>query len=278
MKPKLPKCPPSGEGVHRWVYACCHRLQDAKIPVDQWEELIAAKASRPLQPREVANAAIAVGESAGKPAQKWPALNAGLRADIIAASEVGLAELWEQSPLRLGAQAASERVLSALFEPADLLCCGASSHAFTTRSLLDWTGKLESLQFIVPNPMLSIHGRTQTGKLSSHSLSNIRQRCYQVVEFDRGTFDEHAAILWHLSEYAPLVMAVHSGGKSLHGWFRVTNTPESQVRRFFEYAVQLGADRATWTPSQFVRMPDGRRVNGERQSVIYFQPHQLCQT
>ncbi len=35
-------------------------------------------------------------------------------------------------------------------------------------------------------------------------------------------------------------------------------------------AVSLGADPATWTRSQFVRMPDGTRDNGKRQTVYFF--------
>ena len=41
--------------------------------------------------------------------------------------------------------------------------------------------------------------------------------------------------------------------------------------RFFRYAVSLGADRATWTRCQLVRMPDGtRRKDGvkKRQAVF----------
>ena len=49
------------------------------------------------------------------------------------------------------------------------------------------------------------------------------------------------------------------------------------------YAVSLGADRATWTRSQFVRMPDGLRSKGgiredgtreedKRQTVYFFNP------
>ncbi len=38
------------------------------------------------------------------------------------------------------------------------------------------------------------------------------------------------------------------------------------------YAASLGADRATWTRSQFVRMPDGLRANGKRQTLYFFNP------
>jgi hypothetical protein len=39
------------------------------------------------------------------------------------------------------------------------------------------------------------------------------------------------------------------------------------------YAVSLGADPATWTKSQFVRMPDGIRDNGKRQTVFWLNPN-----
>ena len=48
--------------------------------------------------------------------------------------------------------------------------------------------------------------------------------------------------------------------------------PEEKLRTFMEYAVSLGADRAMWTRSQFARMPDGTRDNGNRQTVFYFNP------
>ena len=41
------------------------------------------------------------------------------------------------------------------------------------------------------------------------------------------------------------------------------------------YAVSLGADPATWTRSQFVRMPEGRRDNGQRQTAYFFNPKPL---
>jgi hypothetical protein len=104
------------------------------------------------------------------------------------------------------------------------------------------------------------------------TIENTGPRRFLVVEFDTGTFDQHAAVLCHLLRYAPLVMVVHSGNKSAHGWFFCAGGQESAVERFFRYAVSLGADPATWTRCQLVRMPDGQRDNGKRQSVIYFNP------
>ena len=60
----------------------------------------------------------------------------------------------------------------------------------------------------------------------------------------------------------------------MHGWFLVEGQPEEKVLRFFRYAVSLGADTRLWTPSQFCRMPDGIRDNGNRETVYYlnFRP------
>ena len=128
------------------------------------------------------------------------------------------------------------------------------------------------MQLIVPSPMSATRGTTKEGRESAHCLDNTGPRRFLVVEFDKGSFDEHAALLWHLSDFAPLATAVHSGGKSLHGWFYCQGEPEDKLRRFMSYAESLGADRATWTRSQFVRMPGGTRDGGCRQSVFYFAP------
>jgi hypothetical protein len=87
--------------------------------------------------------------------------------------------------------------------------------------------------------------------------------------------DEQAAVLLHLAQQAPLAVAVHSGRKSIHGWFYCAGQAEDKLHRFMEYAVSLGADRATWTRSQFVRMPDGTRDSGKRQAIYFFNPEVL---
>ena len=96
-----------------------------------------------------------------------------------------------------------------------------------------------------------------------------------MVEFDWGTVDNRAGILLHLGRFAPLVLAVHSGDRSLHGWFLVANQPEPKVRKFFRYAVAVGADSTLWTRMQFVRMPDGQRDNRRRQTVYFFSSKPL---
>ena len=50
---------------------------------------------------------------------------------------------------------------------------------------------------------------------------------------------------------------------------------DEALARFMRYAVSIGADPATWTRSQFVRIPGGRRNNGKKQEVLYFRPELL---
>jgi hypothetical protein len=204
----------------------------------------------------------------------------------------GLVDLWEASPVRLDTnKPRTDEIIELLFPGNPLLCCGWTRHRFDTRARQHWH-KLQDLQFIVPSPMTAPRGLTQQGKLSAHALSNTGPRRFLIVEFDfdasnsaeearllerfaaegRDVRDLCAALLLHLAEKAPLALAVHSGGKSLHGWFHCAGVPEKRVWRTFQYAVSLGADHASWTPSQFARMPDGLRENGKRQTVYFLNP------
>ena len=204
----------------------------------------------------------------------------------------GVVDLWEESPVRLDSnEPNTDEVIDLLFPGNRLLCCGWTRHRFDTRPRTHWY-KLQDLQFIVPSPMTARRGLTQQHKLSPHALSNTGPRRFLIVEFDfdasnsdeearllerlategRDVRDLCAAMLLHVAEKAPLALAVHSGQKSLHGWFYCAGVPEEKVWGFFQYAVLLGADRANWNRSQFARMPDGRRENGKRQIVYFLNP------
>jgi hypothetical protein len=115
-------------------------------------------------------------------------------------------------------------------------------------------------------------GLTHEGKESAHALSITGTRRFLVIEQDSGSVDDQAAIAMHLAEYAPLAVALHSGGKSIHAWFFCAGQSDGRLQKFMRHAVRHGADSATWTPSQFVRVPDGTRDNGQRQTVFFFNP------
>lgn len=230
-------------------------------------------------------------EIRGSVGEKWPNRNFEL-IDAVVSNGNGLVDLWEASPVRLDINEPNKnQIIDLLFPGNPLLCCGWSRHRFDTRARTHWY-KLQDLEFIVPSPMTARQGLTREGKLSAHALSNTGPRRFLVVEFDfdasnsaeelrvlnrlavegRDVRDLCAALLLHLAETAPLALAVHSGGKSLHGWFYCDGVPEQRVWSTFQYAVSLGADPANWTRSQFARMPDGKRENGRRQTVYFFNP------
>lgn len=275
-------CPPRhGEGVHLWLFRVARQLHPHYGDKSELANLLAAAIAgcgRVVSRREIEDAINHSASCAWQPksakpstsrSPSWPEPNLG-QIDAIVSEGGGLVELWELSAIRIeDNQQHTHWVVERLFPGNPLLCCGASQSEFDTKPRSDWREQLVGFQFIVPSPMSAITGLTKDGRTSKHTLANTGDRRFLICEFDHGSTDAHAALLLHLGRFAPLVCAVHSGGKSLHGWFFVEGQPETKVEKFFQYAVSLGADRATWTRSQFVRMPDGTRANGCRQTIYY---------
>lgn len=225
---------------------------------------------------------------------RWP------RRDLDSIRRIGLAgpgvaDLFSLSPVTLGEMNAEEYV-DLLFPGNPLLCVGSRMNVAETMPREDLRGSLGTRQFIVPSVMSAAAGKTQEGNLSPRTLTNTGPRSFLVIECDFSykkadgsvtaeapllrdlaaagvtVADLCAAVLLWLARIAPLAMIVSSGGKSLHGWFPCHRQPEDKLRRFMRYAVLVGADFHTWTPCQFVRMPEGQRDNGRRQIVEYFNP------
>lgn len=270
--------PHAGEGVHNWLFRVARQLH-AHLPANEIISLLETsvmKCGRIVPRSEIVCAVQNSLPFAWQPrdkiqrsqtSAKWPKIDAKL-CETITRDGGGLVDLWETSRIR-SEELGTENIIDALFPGNPLLCCGKSKFNFDTKPRQAWRGQLSQLQFIVPSPMSAVSGQTKDGRESKHTLSNTGERRYLICEFDSGTVDEHAALLLHLATFAPLVCVVHSGGKSLHGWFFVAGQPDDKILNFFRYAVRLGADRATWTRSQFVRMPDGTRDNGNNQMVHF---------
>jgi hypothetical protein len=271
--------PRSGDGFHNWLFRAARALWKCGRTENDIREILenaATTCGRRVSAGEIADAVRHSQSSAFQLAtaqhQPWPVVNHEPREAIIA-SGFGLVDLWEISPFRFeDNESHTEKIIDVLFSGDPLLCAGRSNSEFATRLRSEWRGELSALQLIVPSPMATRTGRTQDGKESEHTLENTGTRRFLVIEQDSGTIDEQAAILLHLAERAPLAVALHSGGKSIHGWFYCVGQSEEKLRRFMQHAACLGADRATWTRSQFVRMPDGLREGGSRQVVYYFAP------
>jgi hypothetical protein len=235
------------------------------------------------------------GTTAAIPAKdSWPSRNAKLLDSIVLGGEYpALYDLWERSPVRFDDdQSHTEWLIDRLFPGNSYLCVGESNSKFWTQRRRMLCGALSKMQFIVPHPMIAPKGITQQGHSSAHSKANTGELTYLVIECDFDArspewrdhiarwkkadleiTDACASILAYLDDYAPLTLAVYSAGKSVHGWFNAQGVDAEIIRRFVAKAYSLGADLATYrNRSQFVRMPDGKRDNGKRQSVFYFNP------
>lgn len=269
-----------GETAHATLFAAACLLVDEGYPEEHVRAILLAGAGqvndRRVTDREIDSAIryATLRDQSGRTAPRWPEFNPYLHAELSRGFSV--ADLRAASgPI----PSSPELCLATLFPNDPLLCVGATAYAFETRPLSAWTGFLESMPYVVPNAMSSTWGSTAEGKPSMHSLSNTGPRTYLVVEFDAGSLDEHAAILWYLARLRPLVMAVFSGGKSLHGWFQAPEAEEYQNAAFFGSAASLGADTRMWLKSQFTRIPGGlNRTTQKRQEVLFFNPslHSPC--
>lgn len=260
--PKLKPCPPGGTGVHAWLYYAACRCIDAEMELDDAEALIAPMMTRSPAPAQEVRHALEAASGEREDTVKWPPRSFKLVQSIFAgpkASFNGGDGEFE-----------TEEVIDELFPDNPFLCVGYSSSVFVTARREELRGGLSRRSLIVPSPMTGLRGVTKAGHKSAHSLDNTGPRRYIVAEYDWGTPENQAKLILHLSQYAPLRMVVHSGGKSIHGWFGPC-VDENMSRLFFAQAAATGADPRLWLKSQFCRMPGGTRDGHTKQEILHFQ-------
>lgn len=295
---------PPANGVHGWLFAQASKLARFGVPASDarrtLRELVIDFPPRPdrnVPEREINGAvdgayrrskvppaifgALTYDASTGWPeCICTPSRGQDYILDLRRAHDVaggfGLVDLFHASPVQYDDDLQHTReILGQLYGPHELICVGKSTISFETGST-DEFDALHKYQLIVPNPMRAFAGRTVDGtRWSAHTRHNTGPRRFLVVESDAGLNEDiQAGVLWHLAQStdAPLVLATRSGGKSVHGWFRCDGVCPELLARWFRYASSLGADPRLWLPEQFVRMPDGTRDNGNRQTVVYFNP------
>ena len=285
MTLSIKACPQAGSGVHRWLLSAANSCRNSGMSEADTFDFLEAKSrncGRTVSHSEIRDAIRTAYRTASIPGRPglvppklnsgWPSVNLVLISSILG-SGFGLANLQAESPIPL-ASLSTEGVINQII-PGNPYLCVARRKPADARTLPReaWRGRLAESSFMVPSPMAAPMGTTKDGRRSPRCLDNVGPRRFLVVEFDSGTLDSQAALLWNLAERMPFVLAVHSGGKSIHGWFFVEGTPENHLLSFMRSAVTLGADPATWTRCQLVRMPGGTRDNGQPQPVHYFNPY-----
>ncbi len=172
-------------------------------------------------------------------------------------------------------------VLPRLFRPGELVCTGVSSERAVVRPVEAAVADAHEAQFICVNPMRGVVAANHAGRPSARCQNNVRARRFLVAEFDDTSITkrQQAQLATALGEVAPLVMAVDSGGKSIHAWFDVERMGRRDQARFFVVACLLGADRTRWDLCGWLRMPGGLRVKADgsrvRQKILYWDPHAI---
>jgi hypothetical protein len=285
--------PQHGAGVHQWLFKVARQLhahRDSETIVSLLTAVVEG-CGRHVPEREIRAAVVEAEKCAWRPSgntstawtppppPKWPAVDEAKRRGVIEAENFTLADLWDASPIACTRDSTdAEFFADELFPGNPLLCVGYSSQVFRTEPRESFRGSLHEMSLIVPSPMSAPVGvRKRDGKLSAHTLDNTGPRRFLVTEFDSGTPDEQVSIIHHLSGFAPLVLVLSSGGKSLHAWWRCWDASTDTQRKFFRYAVTLGADPATWTRSQFVRLPQGWRMDKNRHQEVFFFDHEAAE-
>ncbi|MEL0005039.1 MAG: AAA family ATPase [Opitutales bacterium] len=167
-------------------------------------------------------------------------------------------------------------LLQLLFPKDSLICLGESVESFSTKTLDEFCASEKNLPFIVPRTMCNEFGLSQDGKVSPRCNDNAGPERFVVIEFDDMEENVQVSMIKHLRQFLPLVLVLHSGGKSFHAWFNGCDSSEERVFAFRRHAASLGADKAVFTRCQMVRMPNQcREENGNLQELHYFAPLNL---
>jgi hypothetical protein len=274
---KLLKDGPANGPAHRWIFHLARHLVRI-LPEQAAYDFLRSEVDRKITHRIIPDREIRAALHDASAGQELPAYKKPTRIPWPEPNPqaMGLALLYP--PLCSTSPTAPEAVPASvairhLFPDGSLICHGPA----TTMALIagrDTVADLgHAMQFVVANPMKGKAGKTKDGRISARCQDNVEKVLYQVVEFDGEDNKGHQArFLNLLAHLVPCGAVVDSGGKSLHGWFRVDHMDMAQRLRFFGLACMLGADPTKWDPAGWVRMPGGQRPTGDglvRQRVLF---------
>jgi len=196
-----------------------------------------------------------------------------------------MADLWEQSPVRLPDDFRLDAVLllSALFQPGEMVNIvsafslnGEKANPLgygETAEKGKWLEKMTRNGTPVSNAGVWIRPNPLDG--NGVTDENVTAFRFLLVEFDNVPIPLQTAFLARLS--LPIAAVLTSGGKSLHAWVRINAPTETAYRavakRIFDPLAQYGVDMANRNPSRLSRLPGVYRKIGSgsdnRQRLIY---------
>ncbi len=229
---------------------------------------------RKIEDREIEcaiNSAMGAVNGLVRSGPKYPKANPELRARALRSSDFTcVQDLRAASLIVAPGELTSATVIDHLFAPSELICMAEAKHRMWTATRDTFRGREEHLPFIVPNVMAAEWGLTKGGRTSRKCNSNVGPVNRLVVEFDNGSLDEQASLVGHLMQHGvKILMALFSGGKSIHSWVDLRGLNAEQREKLYAYVAAIGADTRMFTISQFCRTPNAiRKENGAKQEVL----------
>ena len=180
-------------------------------------------------------------------------------------------DLWEKSPIRIGWPPEDDPInfLLVMFEPSDLLFIGERLEpgiiGQNIRTAAAWIKFFQSggktAPFIIINPFTGKPAPKKGGDGETfRGDNNINSFRYCLVEFDNLNREEQ--IRFWTAAKLPIMALMDSGGKSIHGWIKLTNINsisdwqrEIKQKLYDQYLIPLGVDPACSNPARLSRLP-----------------------
>ena len=106
----------------------------------------------------------------------------------------------------------------------------------------------------------------------SRSNQNVASQPFFVAESDTLTPEESCSVFQWMRQFLRLTAIVHSGNKSLHGWFGYPSKDQLEELKILLPA--WGFDRAMFTPSQPCRLAGPRRTEAPQDPILDIPVHQ----
>jgi len=193
----------------------------------------------------------------------------------------------EASPGKLATK--TRDVVEVLFNPDDIINVQVTALEYGTLvrmkeldAFLESNGvRLTDYKFLNPSHFKKIEGVPNPlhpeRKVSTRCNENVKARPWVVLECDSGDvgqLERFNTFAMAMANFAPLVMAVDTGGKSIHFWFDASDVPAKVRTQFFNLACLHGADKRLGVKSQIARMPNVTAADVGRgpQRLVYFDP------
>lgn len=306
---KLRETPPgTGAEYHGFIYYIAHCAKEATcVPADVVESDIlnnTVPGGRLVSPREIQDTVANVygcevtnkprlHGTGVKPVKKTPVHAPAAFDNIIRAFKtMKEADLIKASPVSIPGDPRSHGslALQSLYASDDFLYLGPQNGTGMrcVKPCRSWLKILENapsglprLPHIILNPLTGREGLCKDGvKLSLRADSCVAIFRFCIIEFDTIPIEKQIAFWGAMLDVDfPVAALVHSGGKSLHGWVRVSCKNYAQWQSdienglFVERLIPLGADRMCRNPSRMSRLPGHfREDKGQWQRLLYLNP------